>query len=192
MTTPSLQSGSPAGILVLSNLSLQDVLRLFSLTLARMAQESIERYLPLITLSLIRSRTKLFLMVCRRELSVLLKKEENLSTEGGAFMLKPSICAKSRFSDRVATRSDKVERERRFLYANALIKAEGGTGGLPIDVPPLAGLPLQDKSRCENRISYLLSGDKLTMSFGLRSRVWFGLNFGITSSSNFVKIKPFV
>ena len=80
--TPNRQSGSPFGNLVLSNRSFTEVLRLFSLTLARMGQESMERNRPVICSNWMSSRTRDFLICWRESFVVSLKKEESLSTKG--------------------------------------------------------------------------------------------------------------
>jgi len=79
MRTPSLASGSPLGILDLSNRVLTEVFKLFSLTLAKIWPESIERKWPFISFRDINSVIRVFLISCRGGLGVFLRKEERRS-----------------------------------------------------------------------------------------------------------------
>jgi len=76
MRTPSLASGSPLGILDFLNRSLTEVFKLFSLKLAKIWQESIERKWPFISPRDINSVMRMFLIFCRGRLGVFLKKKE--------------------------------------------------------------------------------------------------------------------
>ena len=74
--TPSLASGSPLGNLDLLKRSLTEVFKLFSLTLAKIWPESIERKWPFISPRDINSVIRVFLIFCRGGLGVFLRKED--------------------------------------------------------------------------------------------------------------------
>ena len=63
----------------LLNRSLTEVFKLFSLTLAKISQESIERKWPFISPRDTNSVIRVFLIFCRSGLGVFLKKEERRS-----------------------------------------------------------------------------------------------------------------
>ncbi len=70
---------APLGILDLSNRLLMEVFKLFSLTLAKIWPESIERKWPFISFRDINSVIRVFLIFCRGGLGVFLRKEERRS-----------------------------------------------------------------------------------------------------------------
>ena len=116
---PSFASLSPFGMQVLVKRFLTLVLRLFSLTLALMGQESAAIKLPDICLSWISREIKDFLTFWKILFGVFLTKAENLSFEGK--FRKPQSWAISGLLRRCRDKSAKVGIENRFLQRSSTV-----------------------------------------------------------------------
>ena len=92
---PRRAPGSPLGLWSLSNLSLTEVLRLFSLTLAGMGQEFKATILAIITPSWMRVSTRTSLTLVSLWLEVFLKNEENRFIEGILLKVSPAKTART-------------------------------------------------------------------------------------------------
>ncbi len=131
--TPSFASGSPLRIWCLLKRSLTFVLRLFSFTFARIAQESIERYFAEMIFRLISFWTRSIRIFYRFLLSASLRKAENLSTVGIGFVIsKPHRRAALGLSLRVFFSSLSGETLLRFFKIRARSRLRREKGFLPV------------------------------------------------------------